>query len=176
MPGIAEDRLLVCHETVIDDCCRQTAAVRTVLCLAGGDDQLDVVIAVVQDLGDAVMQENDADGALAGAHILGRAGAGLGIHLDVLVQVNQVLDALVMAVLLNHGVDNQLGGAGGVVVGQPDQPLILGLEQVGPVLGGFQVLALQTVHVDHEAQDAGVDAVPQVVGVLVHALGDVGGL
>ena len=43
----------------------------------GGDDQRNVVIAVVQDLGDAVMQEADADDALAGAHVLGRAGAGM---------------------------------------------------------------------------------------------------
>ena len=41
----------------------------------------DVVVAVVHDLGDAVMQEADADDALAGADVLGRAGAGLGVNL-----------------------------------------------------------------------------------------------
>ncbi len=143
---------------------------------AGGDNQLDVVIAVVQNLGDAVMQEADADDTLAGAHVLGGAGAGLGVHLNVLVQVYQVLDALVVAVLLDHGVDDQLGGAGGVVVGQPDQALILGVQQVGPVLGGLQAHPVQLVLVDHKAQDAGVDAVPHIVGVLVHVLGDVGGV
>ena len=40
---------------------------------AGGDNQLDVAVAVVQDLGDAVMQEADADDALAGTHVLGGA-------------------------------------------------------------------------------------------------------
>ena len=47
------------------------------------NDQLDIVIAVVDDLGDAVMQEADADDALTGADVLGRAGAGLGVDFDV---------------------------------------------------------------------------------------------
>ena len=78
------------------------------------------------------MQEADADDALTGADVLGRAGAGLGVDLNVLVQIDQVLDAFVMAVLLDHGVDDQLGGAGGVVVGQPDQVLVFGLQQILP--------------------------------------------
>ena len=133
----------------------------------GGNDQLDVAVAVVNDLGDAVMQEADADDALAGAHILGGAGAGLGVNLNVLVQFNQVLDAFVVTVLLDHGVDDQLGGAGGVVVGQPDQAFVLGLGQVGPVSGLLQTQALQLVNIDHEAQDALVDAVPVAVSITV---------
>ena len=143
---------------------------------AGGDNQLDVVVAVVYDLGDAVMQEADADFALAGAHILGGAGAGLGVNLNVFVQVDQVLDAFVVALLLDHGVDNQLGSAGGVVVGQPDEALILGLEQVVPVLRRFQVQTLQGVLVHHKAQNALVDAVPVAVLVLVLVAYEVGGV
>ena len=41
---------------------------------AGRDDQGDVAVSVVDDLGDAVMQETDTDGALAGTDVLGRAG------------------------------------------------------------------------------------------------------
>ena len=122
------------------------------------------------------MQEADADDALTGADVLGGAGAGLGVNLNVLVQIDQVLDAFVMAVLLDHGVDDQLGGAGGVVVGQPDQALVLGLEQVGPILRSLKTHALELVGVDHEAKDAGVDAVPVTVSVLVLGLGDVRGV
>ena len=38
---------------------------------AGGNDQVHVGVAIVHDLGNAVMQEADADDALAGAHVLG---------------------------------------------------------------------------------------------------------
>lgn len=65
-----------------------------------GDLQADVVVAVVHDLVDAVVQEAQADGALAGADVLGRAGAGLGVDGDVLVEVDEELDAVVVAVLL----------------------------------------------------------------------------
>ena len=122
------------------------------------------------------MQEADADDALTGADVLGRAGAGLGVNLNVLVQIDQVLDAFVMAVLLDHGVDDQLGGAGGVIVGQPDQALILGLEQVLPILGSLQAAAGQLVVVDHEAQDALIDAVPAALCVAVHIAGQVRGV
>ena len=143
---------------------------------AGGDDQLDVGVAVVHDLGDAVMQEADADDALTGAHVLAGAGAGLGVDLDVLVQIHQILDALIVAVLLDHGVDDQLGGAGGVVVGQPDQILVLVLQQVSPVLRSLDAHAGQLVGVDHEAQDALVDAVPVAVLVAVHVAHQMGGV
>ena len=141
---------------------------------AGGDHQAHVGVAVVHDLGDAVMQEADAHDALTGTNVLAGAGAGLGVDLDVLVQVDQVLDALVMAHLLDHGVDNQLGGTGGVVVGQPDLALVLFLQQVSPVSGCFLIQAGQLVGVDHEAQDALIDTEPVVVGVLVHVANQVG--
>jgi len=79
-----------------------------------------------------------------------------------------------MAVLLDHGVDDQLGGAGGVVVGQPDQALVFGLQQILPVGGRFQVHTSQLILVDHKAQDALVDAVPVAVGVPVLAAQQVG--
>ena len=79
-----------------------------------------------------------------------------------------------MAHLLDHGVDNQLGGTGGVVVGQPDLALVLFLQQVGPVSGRFLIQAGQLVGVDHEAQDALIDTEPVVVGVLVHVADQVG--
>ena len=141
---------------------------------AGGNDQFNVAVAVVHDLSDAVVQEADADHALAGAHVLGGTGAGLGVDVDVLIQIQQVLDALVMAILLNHGVDDQLGRAGGVVVGGPDQALILGLQQIGPVLGRFQTHPVQLVLVDHEAQDALVDAVPVAIRIPVGVAEQVG--
>ena len=56
-------------------------------------DETDVVIAVVDDLVDAVMQHADADGALTGAEGLGGATTGLGVLRDVLVEVDEVLDA-----------------------------------------------------------------------------------
>ncbi len=122
------------------------------------------------------MQEAQANGALAGADVLGGARAGLGVDGDILVQVNEPLDAGVVAVLLDSGVDDQLGGAGGVVVGRPDEALVLLVHQIGEVLGGGQALALKLVLVVHDAQKAGVDAVPVAVGVLVLGLGDVGGV
>ena len=141
------------------------------------DDQADVVVAVVQDLGDAVMQEADADDALAGAHVLGGAGAGLGVHLDVLVQVHQVLDALVLgALLLDHGVHEEQRGTGGVVVGQPDQTLVLLVQQVVVVLGGVDAQAVELLLVVHDAQDALVDAVPVVLGGLVDVVDQVAGV
>ena len=140
-----------------------------------GDDQGNVVIAV-QNLLDAVMQEADADDAFADAHLLGGAGAGLGILGDVLVQFDEILHGLVMALHLHHGVDDELGGAGGVGVGHPDQALVLGLDQVVPALGGFQAQALQLLGVHHEAQDALVDAVPVAVRVAVHGAGQIGGV
>ena len=107
-----------------------------------GAHQRDVVVAV-QNLGDAVMQEADTDGAFADADLFGGAGAGLGVLGNVLVQFHKVLHGFVMALHLHHGVDDQLGGAGGVGVGHPDQALVFGLEQVVPVLGLFQAQALQ---------------------------------
>ena len=46
------------------------------------------------------MQEADADDALTDADVLGRAGAGLRINLDVLVEVYKVLDAFVWIIVL----------------------------------------------------------------------------
>ena len=46
-------------------------------CAGARDDEGDVAVAVVLDLRDAVMQETDADDALACAYVLGRTGAGL---------------------------------------------------------------------------------------------------
>ena len=122
------------------------------------------------------MQEADADDALADAHLLGGAGTGLGVLGDVLVQLHEVLHGLVMALHLHHGVDDQLGGAGGVGVGHPDQALVFGLEQVVPVLGLFQAQALQLLGVAHEAQNALVDAVPAAVLVAVHVAQQVAGV
>ena len=139
-----------------------------------GDLQADVLVAVVDDLVNAVVQEAEADGALAGADVLGRAGAGLGVDGDVLVEVDEELDALVVAVLLDGGVDDQLGRAGGVVVGRPDQALVLLVKKVLEVLRGVDALALKLVLVVHDAEQAGVDAVPVAVGVHVLGLEDVG--
>ena len=122
------------------------------------------------------MQEADADDALTGADVLGRAGAGLGVDFDVLVQVDEVLDAFVMALELDHEVGDQFRGAGGLIVGEPDQALVLGLEQVVPGLGRFEAHALELVTVDHEAEEARVDAVPVAIGILVHVLGQVAGI
>ena len=113
------------------------------------------------------MQETDADGALAGTDVLGRAGAGLGVNFDVLVEVYQVLDAFIMSILLDHGIDDQLRGTRGVVVGQPDQALVLGIKQILPVLRSLDALALQIILVDHEAQDTLVNAVPVTIRVTV---------
>ena len=122
------------------------------------------------------MQEADADGAFADADLLGGAGAGLGVLGNVLVQFHKVLHGFVMALHLHHGVDDQLGGAGGVGVGHPDQALIFGLEQIVPILRRFQTQALEFFRVDHEAQNSLVDAVPVAVRVAVHAVQQVGGV
>ena len=81
-----------------------------------------------------------------------------------------------MAVLLDHGVDNELCGAGGVVVGEPDQTLVFGLEQILPILRSFKVEAGELIGVDHEAEDSLVDAVPVAVRVAVHVADEVGGV
>ena len=141
-------------------------------------DEADVVIAVVDDLVHAVVQEVDADGALAGADRLGRATAGLGVLGDVLVEVDQILDALIVAVLLDDRVEDQLSGGGGVVVGRPDQALVAGVEQVGPVRGSLEAELLELLHVVEEAEDAEVDAHPGAIGggeVLVGDGGEVCG-
>ena len=122
------------------------------------------------------MQEPEADRALAGADVLGRTGAGLGVDRDVLVEVNEELDALVVAVLLDHRVDDELGGAGRVVVGGPDEALVLRVDEVGEVGRRGDAKALDLVLVVHDAEKAGVDAVPVAVGVLVLGVGDVAGV
>jgi hypothetical protein len=81
-----------------------------------------------------------------------------------------------MAFELDHEVGDELRGAGGLVVGQPDQALVLGLEQIVPALGSFELHAAELILVDHEAEQAGVNAVPVAVGVLVDVLGQVGGV
>ena len=129
-----------------------------------GNDQADVVISL-QDLINAVMQETDADGALSGADLLGGAGTALGVLGDILVQLHQVLHGFVMALDLDHGIDNQLGRSGGIRVGQPDQALVFGLEQIVPGLGRFQIQAGQFFLVDHESQDTLIDAVPVSVRI-----------
>ena len=139
-----------------------------------GDNQADVLIAVVDDLGDAVMQEADADDALARTHVLGRAGAGLGINFDVLVEVYEILDAFIVALELDHQVGDQLRRTGGLVVGKPDQAFIFRLEQIIPGLRRIQPEAGQLVGVHHEAQKARVDPIPVAVGVFIHVLRQVG--
>ena len=78
-----------------------------------------------------------------------------------------------MTVLLDDGVDDELCRSGRVVVGEPDQTLVLGLEEIGEILGGLEAESLEGVGVVHESEDTGVDAVPEVVLVLVDVLCDV---
>ena len=113
------------------------------------------------------MQESDTDDAFACTDVLGRAGAGLRVDLNVLIEIDKILDAFVMSVLLDHCVDNQLGCTGSIIVGQPDESLVLRIEQIFPVLRSFQTFALQFILVDHEAQDSLVDAIPVAVFVTV---------
>ena len=144
-------------------------------CAVFGDNQADVVIAL-QDLIYTVMQEADADNAFSGADLLGGAGAALGVLGNVLVQFNKVSHGFIMALDLDHSVDHQFGRAGGVRVGQPDQAFVFGLEQVIPGLGCFQVQAGQLFLVDHEAQDALVNAVPVSFRIPVVGLQQVGSI
>ena len=81
-----------------------------------------------------------------------------------------------MALELDHEVGDQLGGAGGHVVGEPDKALVFGLEQIVPAFRGLKAHAGELILVDHEAQKAGVNAVPVAVGVLVDVLGQVRGI
>ena len=62
------------------------------------------------------MQKADADDALPRTHILGGARARLRVHRDVLVKIDEVLDAIFQAVLLDDGVQHEFSGACGVVV------------------------------------------------------------
>ena len=142
----------------------------------GRNDQGDVLIAIIEDLGNTIMQEADADDTLTGANILGGAGAALGVNFDVLIEVNQILDALIVAVHLDHGIEDQLGSTGGIVVGHPNETLVLFLEQIGPILGGFQTHAGQLIGIDHEAQDPLIDTIPVTIGIAVHGLEQVLGV
>ena len=82
-----------------------------------------------------------------------------------------------MAVHLDHGIDNQLGSAGGVVVGQPDQALILVLEQVLPVLGLFQTLfRASSSRLTMKPRMPFVNAVPVAVGVPILLAQQMGGV
>ena len=142
----------------------------------GRNDQGNVLVTVIENLGNAIMQEADANDALAGADILGGAGAALGVNFDVLIEVNQILDALIVAVHLDHGIEDQLGSTSGIVVGHPDETLVLFLEQIGPILGGFQTHAGQLIGIDHEAQDTLVDTIPVTISIAVHGLEQVFGV
>ena len=82
----------------------------------GRNRQADVAVAVVHYLVDGVMQKADADAALPRTHVLGGAGARLRVHRDVLVEVDEVLDAIVQTILLDDGVQHELGGTCGVVI------------------------------------------------------------
>ena len=139
------------------------------------DDQADVVIAL-QDLVNAVMQEADTDNTFSGADLLGGTGTALGVLGDILVQLHQVLHSFIVALDLDQGVNHQLGCAGGIRVGQPDQALVFGLQQVVPGLGSFQAQAAQFFLVDHESQDALVNAVPVSFRIPVVGFQQVGGI
>ncbi len=130
------------------------------------NNKADVVVAL-QDLVDTIVQEADTDDTLAGADHLGRAGAGLGVLSDVLVKLLEVLHSLVVSLHLDHSVDDELRGTCGVRVGQHDQALVLRLGQIVPGLGRLDLQALQLLVVDHEAQDALVDAEPVIARILV---------
>ena len=78
-----------------------------------------------------------------------------------------------MTVFLDHGVDDQFRGTGGVVVGQPDQALVFGFQEVSPILRSFEAHAVQFFLVDHEAEDTLVDTEPVTVSVAVHRAGQV---
>ena len=81
-----------------------------------------------------------------------------------------------MAVHLDHGIEDQLGSTGGIVVGHPDEALILFLEQIGPILGGFQTHAGQLIGIDHEAKDTLIDTIPVTIGIAIHGLEQVLGI
>ena len=126
---------------------------------AGRNDQRDVVIPF-KDLGNSVMQEADADDALTDANLLGRTGTGLGVLLDVLVEFNEVLHRFVVTLHLNHRVDDQLCRTS-------DQALVLGLEQIIPVLRRFDRQTGKLLGIDHESQDALIDAIPVSIRIPV---------
>ena len=137
-------------------------------CACGRDDQVDVAVSVVLDLGDAVMQETDTDDTLACTDVLGRAGAGLCVNLNVLVEVDKVLDTFIMSVLLDHRVDNELSRSGCVVVGEPDETFVLGIKKILPILRFLDAHTIEFVPVDHESEDSLVDAIPVTVGITVY--------
>ena len=88
------------------------------------------------------MEEPDTDHTLTGAYHLGRAGTGLGVLIDILIQLLKILHSLVMASHLDHGIDDQLGRTGCVGVGQHDQSLVFFLGQIIPGLRRFQTQTL----------------------------------
>ena len=137
-------------------------------CACGRDDQVNVAVSVVLDLSDTVMQETDTDDTLACTYVLGRAGAGFCVDLNILVEINKVLDAFIMSVLLDHRVDNKLGCSGCVVVGKPDETFVLGIKKILPILRLLDTHTLKFVPVDHETEDALVDAVPVTVSITVY--------
>ena len=121
---------------------------------------------LINNLIDAVMKHAESNSAFSGTDCLGRSRAALGVLSDVLVEINKVLNALVMTILLNDRIDNQLCGTGGIVVGRPNKTLVLGVGKVFVVLRRINLEALKLVLVVHDSQDALVNAVPVIIGAL----------
>ena len=88
------------------------------------------------------MQKANSDDTLAGAYHLRRAGTRLGVLVNILIQLFEILHSLIMTSHLNHGVDHQLGSTGSIGVRQHDKSLIFFLGQIIPSLGSFQVQTL----------------------------------
>ena len=106
-----------------------------------GNNQLNIVISL-ENLVNTVMQKANADHTLAGTYHLGRTGTGLGVLINVLIQLLEILHGIIVASHLDHGIDHQLGCAGSIRIGQHDQSFILFLGQIIPGLGSFQVQTL----------------------------------
>ena len=126
----------------------------------------DVIVLLINNLIDAVVKHTESNGAFSGADCLGRSGATLGVLSDVLVEINKVLNALVMTILLNDRIDNQLCGTGGIVVGRPNKTLVLGIGEVFVILRRINLEALKLVLVVHDSQDTLVNAVPVIISAL----------
>ena len=122
------------------------------------------------------MEESETDDTLTCSNILGRAGTGLCVDLDVLIKVNKVLDAFIVAILLDDCVDEELCCTGCIVVTCPDETLVLRICKVSEILWDIDSKSCNFILVVHDSKDTFVNTEPSVLAVLVFILYNMGGI
>ena len=121
---------------------------------------------LVNNLINAVVEHTNSDGALACSDSLGRTRTTLGVLRNVLIKVNKILNALIVTVLLNNGVDDQLCSTGSVVVRRPNKTLVFRIDKIFVILRNIKLKAPKLFLIVQNAQDALINSVPVLICTL----------